>query len=201
MENIIALIAATILLILIPGPNAALIVANSLRYGVRIGVFTSLGTTLGIAMQLAVVIAGMTALIELVANALTWIKWLGVAYLLWIGVRTWHEPSPKLSDVKPLSQTRAFWRGVMIAVVNPKTLLFNAAFLPQFVGNTPDASSELWLVTVVFMTVITIGDPVWAVFAAAARRWLDRFGHLHNRISGAFFVSAGLGLALSRRTL
>ncbi len=201
MENIIALIAATIVLILIPGPNAALIVANSLRHGMRIGVFTSLGTTLGIAIQLAVVIAGMAALIELVASALTWIKWIGVAYLLWIGVRTWNEPSPDLSDLNALSQTRAFWRGVMIAVINPKTLLFNAAFLPQFVGNTPDASSELWVVTAVFMTVITIGDPVWAVFADAARRWLNRIGHLHNRISGAFFVSAGVGLALSRRSL
>lgn len=201
MENIIALIAATIVLILIPGPNAALIVANSLRHGMRIGVFTSLGTTLGIAIQLAVVIAGMAALIELVASALTWIKWIGVAYLLWIGVRTWNEPSPDLSDLDALSQTRAFWRGVIIAVINPKTLLFNAAFLPQFVGNTTDASSELWLVSAVFMTVITIGDPVWAVFAGAARRWLGRIGHLHNRISGAFFVSAGVGLALSRRSL
>ena len=71
MENIIALVAATIVLILIPGPNVALIVANSLRHGMRIGIITSLGTTVGIALQLLVVVLGMAALIELVADALT----------------------------------------------------------------------------------------------------------------------------------
>lgn len=201
MENVIALIAATIVLILIPGPNVALIVANSLRYGMRIGVVTSLGTTVGIGLQLFVVVAGMAALIELVASALTWIKWIGVAYLFYIGVRTWNQRPADLEDVKALSDTRAFWRGALLAVINPKTLLFNAAFLPQFVGNTPDASSQLLLLAGVFMTVIITGDALWAVFAAAARTWLSRIGHLRNRISGAFLVSAGVGLAVSRRGL
>ena len=158
MENISALIAATIVLILIPGPNVALIVANSLHHGMRIGVITSLGTTVGIALQLLIVVLGMAALIEVVADALTWIKWIGVAYLLYIGVRTWREPASDLSDIKAQSQTHAFWRGVFFAVINPKTLLFNAAFLPQFVGNTSDAGSQLLLLAGVFMIVIVIGD-------------------------------------------
>lgn len=201
MDNIIALVAATLVLIMIPGPNAALIVANSLRHGMRIGIITSLGTTVGIALQLLIVVVGMAALIELVADALTWIKWIGVIYLVYVGLRTWNEPSPDLSDLQALSQTRAFWRGVMLAVVNPKTLLFNAAFLPQFVGNTDDASGQLLLMAGVFLTVMLIGDPLWAMFAAAARGWLQRFGRLHKRISGGFLVGAGLGLALSRRNL
>ena len=200
MENIIALVGATIVLVLIPGPNVALIVANSLRYGMRVGVVTSMGTTVGIGAQLFVVVAGMAALIELVANALTWIKWIGVVYLVYSGLRTWNEPASNLSDVKPLSGTRAFWRGVLLAIVNPKTLLFNAAFLPQFVGNTTDASGQLLLLAGVFITVIIIGDSLWAVFAAVARTWLKCIGHLRNRVTGAFLVSAGLGLALSRRS-
>ena len=201
MENMIALVAATIVLILIPGPNVALIVANSLRHGMRIGIVTSLGTTVGIALQLLVVVLGMAALIELVADALTWIKWIGVVYLLWIGLRTWNAPASDLSDIKAQSQTRAFWHGVILAVVNPKTLLFNAAFLPQFVGNAANASGQLLLLAGVFMTVIIIGDALWAVFAATARRWLGRTGHLHKRISGGFLMTAGVGLALSRRSL
>jgi len=153
-------------LILIPGPNVALIVANSLRHGMRIGIITSLGTTVGIALQLLIAVLGLAALIELAADALTWIK---------------NEPSPDLSDIKAQSQTRAFWRGVILALINPKTLLFNAAFLPQFVGNTANASGQLVLLAGVFMTVIIIGDALWAVFAAAARGWLQRFGGLHNR--------------------
>ena len=201
MENIIALVAATIVLILIPGPNVALIVANSLRHGMRIGIITSLGTTVGIAIQLLIAVLGLAALIELAADALTWIKWIGVAYLVLIGVRTWNEPASDLSDIKAQSQTRAFLRGVIFAVINPKTLLFNAAFLPQFVGHTADASGQLLLLAGVFMTVIIIGDGLWAVFAASARNWLGRIGHLHNRISGGFLVGAGLGLALSRRSI
>lgn len=201
MDNVIALVAATVVLILIPGPNVALIVANSLRYGMRIGVITSLGTTLGIALQLFVVVAGMAAVIGLIANALTWIKWIGVAYLVWTGVRIWNEPATDLTNVRAQSKTRAFWSGAMLAVVNPKTLLFNAAFLPQFVGNTEDAGGQLLLLAGVFMTVIIIGDALWAVFAATARRWLGKFGHLHNRISGGFLVGAGVGLALTRRHL
>jgi len=201
LENIIALVAATIVLILIPGPNVALIVANSLRHGMRIGIITSFGTTLGIAVQLLIVVLGMAALIEMVADALAWIRWIGVGYLLIIGLRAWNEPAPDLSDIKARSQTRAFWRGVVLAVINPKTLLFNAAFLPQFVGNTTDASGQLLLLAGVFMTVIIIGDALWAVFAATARTWLRRAGHLHNRISGGFLIGAGLGLALSRRSL
>jgi threonine/homoserine/homoserine lactone efflux protein len=201
VENVIALVAATVVLILIPGPNVALIVANSLRHGMRIGIITSFGTTVGVGLQLLVVVLGMAALIELVADALTWIKWIGVVYLLYIGVRIWHEPAADLADIKAQSQARAFWHGVILAVINPKTLLFNAAFLPQFVGNMANASGQLLLLAGVFMTVIIIGDALWAVFAAAARAWLNRIGHLHNRISGAFLFSAGVGLALSRRTL
>jgi threonine/homoserine/homoserine lactone efflux protein len=201
LDNIIALVAATIVLILIPGPNVALIVANSLRHGMKIGVITSLGTTVGIALQLLIAVLGLAALIEWVADALTWIKWIGVVYLLTIGLRTWSEPSPDLSAIKAQSQTRAFWRGVILAVVNPKTLLFNAAFLPQFVGNTANAGNQLLLLAGIFMTVIIIGDALWAVFAAAARGWLGRVGGLHNRISGGFLIGAGLGLALSRRSL
>lgn len=167
----------------------------------RIGIITSLGTTVGIALQLLIVVLGLAALIELVADALTWIKWIGVVYLLIIGLRTWNEPSPDLSDIRAQSQTRAFWRGVILAVINPKTLLFNAAFLPQFVGNTNDASSQLLLLSGIFMTVIIIGDALWAVFAAAARSWLGRVGRLHNRISGGFLIGAGLGLGLPRRSL
>ncbi len=152
MENIIALVAATIVLILIPGPNVALIVANSLRHGMRIGIITSLGTTVGIALQLLIVVLGMAALIESIADALTWIKWIGVIYLLAVGLRTWSKPAPDLSDIKAQARTRAFLRGVVLAVIK-------------------------------------------------ACAWLGRVGHLHNRISGGFLVGAGVGLALSRRSL
>lgn len=197
--NLLALILATSALVLIPGPNVALIVATSLRHGLRLGLITAAGTTSGIALQLLTVIAGMSVLIELAASALTWIKWLGVVYLVYAGIRSWRGPVDDLGRVAAQSARGAFLRAVLIAVINPKTLLFNAAFLPQFISGGGDATGQLILVTAVYLAVIAIGDGLWALFAARARRLLRGFGALRQRITGGFLVAGGLGLALTRR--
>ena len=197
MENILALAVATAVLVAIPGPNVALIVANSLKYGFREGAITVLGTTLGVALQLVLVVLGMAAVIEFAAELLTWIRWAGVAYLIYLGIRAWREPPSDLAEIAP--RPAVFWRGCMIAAVNPKTLLFNAAFLPQFLpgGAMP---GEFLLIAGVFLAVLLAGDLLWAVFATSARPILGRYGKLRNRLTGGFLVAAGIGLALSRRS-
>lgn len=197
MTSLLALVIATSVLVMIPGPNVALIVANSLRYGLRMGIVTVIGTTAGIALQLVLVVAGMAALIGLAADALTWVRWAGVAYLVWLGIRTWREPASDLSKVE--AAPVMFWRGVMIAALNPKTLLFNAAFIPQFAVNGAAGADGLGLVAAVFLSVILAGDLLWAAFASSARRLLRRYAGWRNRLTGAFLTAAGIGLALSRR--
>jgi len=199
--NLIALVAATVVLLLIPGPNVAIIVATSLRDGLKYGLITAAGTTAGLALQLVLVVVGMAALIEAAATALTWIKWAGVIYLIALGIRTWNERGDDLEVAGIVSRTMTFWRGFGLAVVNPKTLLFNAAFLPQFVPAGADAAGQLVLVASVFLGVIIMGDSLWAVFAAAARKWLIKFGKFRNKLTGGLLIGSGLGLALSRRTL
>ena len=93
-----------------------------------------------------------------------------------------------------------FWRGCMIAALNPKTLLFNAAFLPQFLSAGAGAG-EFLLIAGVFLTVLLVGDLLWAAFATSARQLLGRYGKFRNRLTGSFLVVAGVGLALSRRSL
>lgn len=195
MANLLALTVATAILVMIPGPNVALIVANSLRYGLRMGAVTVFGTTLGVALQLLAVVAGVAAIVDLAAEALTWIRWAGVVYLVWLGVTTWREPADDLSRV--VAAPTVFWRGCIVAAVNPKTLLFNAAFLPQFAGS--GSLHELALVAGVFLTVLLLGDLLWAFFASSARHLLERSVQTRNRITGSFLVAAGIGLALSRR--
>jgi threonine/homoserine/homoserine lactone efflux protein len=199
--NVVALVFATIVFVLVPGPNVALIVANSLRHGLKTGLVTALGTTFGLAFQLFLVIVGMAALIELAATALEWIRWMGVAYLVYLGVRAWIEPVANLQEISPLSKSGIFSRGFGMAVVNPKTLLFNAAFLPQFVSGGEGTTGQLMMLASVYLAVIVCGDALWAVFASSARQFLGRFGHLRNRIAGGFLVGAAAGLALSRRTV
>ena len=197
MANLIALIVATAILVMIPGPNVAFIVANSIRWGFRVGATTALGVTVGNAIQLLVVVLGMAAVIEYAAEALTWIRWAGVAYLVYLGIRTWNEPADDLSQVK--AAPAVFWRAVLIAAINPKTLLFIAAFLPQFVVLDAGLVGHPATIATVFLAVQLIGDAVWAATADSARRLLRRFATARNRITGSFLVAAGLGLALSRR--
>jgi threonine/homoserine/homoserine lactone efflux protein len=199
VANLLALIAATAVLVMIPGPNAALIVANTLRYGLRMGCVTVFGTTLGVAIQLGAVVLGLAAIVEIAADALTWIRWIGVAYLVYLGIRTWREPPSDLTNVA--AAPALFWRGCMIAAVNPKTLLFNAAFLPQFVVANGNVSQQLAVVAGVFLTVLLLGDIIWALGARSARALLDRSAGVRNRISGGFLVAAGVGLALSGRSV
>lgn len=203
MDNIFALVAATAILVLIPGPNVALIVANSLRHGCKLGLVTVLGTTLGVALQLSLVITGMATLIGVAAAALSWIKWFGVVYLLCLGVRTWFESAADPDDIEP--QTTAvepvFWRSLGLAVINPKTLLFNAAFLPQFAASGSAVTSQLITLAAVFLLVLGVGDALWAVIGGSARPILRRYGRVWNKLTGGFLCGAGLALAVSRRSI
>lgn len=197
MANLVALAIATAVLVAIPGPNVALIVANSLRYGFASGATTALGIALGNALQLLAVVVGLSAIVELAADTLTWIRWAGVVYLVYLGLRTWNEPAGDIGKIE--ARPAMFWRGCMIAALNPKTLLFIAAFLPQFVVADGGFAGQLSVVGVVYMVVLLAGDTVWAYSAASARRVFDRFARVRNRVTGGFLIAAGLGLAMARR--
>lgn len=197
VNNLIALALATAVLVALPGPNAALIVANSLRGGMRAGAVTVFGTTLGVAVQLALVVLGFVAIIEIAADVLTWVRWAGVVYLIWLGVLTFRAPA---DDLAVSAAPAVFWRGCMIAALNPKTLLFNAAFLPQFAPSDAGAP-EFVVIATLFLTLLLLGDLLWALFASSARKWLRDLTALRNKLTGGFLVLAGIGLALARREL
>lgn len=196
IDNLLALVVATAVLVAIPGPNVALIVATSLSYGFRDGAVTVFGTTLGVALQLAFVVLGMAVVVEFAAGVLAWIRWAGVVYLVYLGVRTWRAPEAEYRA----PERDVFWRGCLVAALNPKTLLFNAAFLPQFVP-TDAGVAGICLVAAGFLAVLLVGDLLWAAFASSARRGLARLAGLRQRLTGAFFVLTGIGLALSRRDI
>ena len=195
MLSLVSLAVATMVLVLIPGPNVALIVANSLQSGFRAGAVTVLGTTAGVALQLLLVVAGLAALVEVAAEALSWIRWAGVIYLIWLGITTWRSPPEDLEGV--IAAPALFWRGCMLAAVNPKTLLFNAAFIPQFAGD--GTLAQFLMAAGVFLAVIFVGDLLWAAFASSARGALGRYSKWRNRVSGSFLTLAGIGLAAANR--
>lgn len=195
-----AFVAATAALMLIPGPNVALIVANSLRFGVRGGLVTVLGTSTAMALQLAVASLGVTALVGTLGRAFEALRWLGVVYLLVLGAGAWIAPSDgDLSEPQAISNGKTFARGFLVSLTNPKTLAFYAAFLPQFLDPAASLRSQMAILSVTFVATALIIDGGWAVLAGRARGVLGRFGRARNRLTGGVLIGAALGLALARR--
>lgn len=198
LETMLALIGATAVLVAIPGPNLALFIANTLAHGYRAGAVTVLGTATGIAVQLSLVLIGLAALLALAASALVWLKWAGVAYLLYLGVVSWRrDDGLSAPGAVSASKRKLFFQGLMLSIINPKTLLFNVAFIPQFV-RVEDGVSGLLVPALVYLSVILIGDLLWVAFAGSARPAILRLGKLRHKLTGGLFVVSGVGLALAR---
>ncbi len=194
-------IAAAVVLMLIPGPNVSLIVANSIAYGTRYGLLTLAGTSAAMVLQLGLTVLGLTALLGTLATWFEWLRWLGVVYLLWLGIRQWRAPPLDLSRTRPQPRSvRAIaLRGFLISLTNPKTLLFFGAFFPQFITPDRPIGPQLALLCGTFLLVAVTLDSGWALAAGRARRVLAMRGRLRNRLSGGLLIGAGVGLALAHR--
>jgi homoserine/homoserine lactone efflux protein len=203
LDLYLAFLLATTVLILIPGPNVTLLVANSLAHGPRRALITLAGTSTAIALQLVVVAVGMTSLILALAAWFEWLRWAGVAYLLWLGIQQWRAPALGLDDLdsRTVGVGTLFWQGVLVSATNPKTLFFYAAFFPQFVDPASAPGPQLALLGTTFLVIATILDGAYAILAGRLRPWLrsrDR-ARLRNRLTGSCLIAAALGLALARR--
>ena len=195
-----AFVAATTILMLIPGPNVALIVANSIAHGARFGLMTVAGTASAMVVQLALTALGMTALLGEVARAFEILRWIGVVYLFWLGLGAWRAPPTDLTRTapQPRALTAIFWRGFLVSLTNPKTLLFYAAFFPQFVDPNRGALAQIAGLAATFLVVAVVVDSGWALLAARFRVALGVNGRLRNRLTGGLLMGAGIGLALAR---
>jgi homoserine/homoserine lactone efflux protein len=197
----LAFVLATSVLILIPGPNVALIVANSVTYGTRYGLLTVAGTSSAIVGQLALAWLGMTALLGEMAQWFDWIRWAGVAYLLWLGFRQWTAAPVDLTRMAPQQRSprEIFSRGILVSFTNPKTLFFYGAFFPQFVTPGANVTAQIGILAATFLVIAAGLDAGWALLAGRVRHFLAVRGRLRNRISGGVLIGAGLGLALVHR--
>ncbi len=194
-----AFVVTTVLLALFPGPNMALIVANSVRRGTRYGFLTLAGTTSALVVQLVMVAIGMTTLLAAAGHWFTALRLIGAVYLIWLGIQSWHAPPPSLeADATPVSARATVLRGLLVSLTNPKVLLFFGAFFPQFISPAGDLGLQLAVMSVSFVVIVAALDSVWAVLAGRARFWIVRQGRLVGKVSGGLLIGAGVGLALSR---
>jgi threonine/homoserine/homoserine lactone efflux protein len=197
LQLYLAFMAATTVLMLIPGPNVAVISAASVAHGPRAGLITVAGTCAALVLQLGLVGLGMHEAMGLAAHWFAGLRWAGVAYLLWLGVRAWRaRPEPLAATPAPSARAGAL-RGFVVSAANPKTLFFLAAFFPQFVVPGGGAA-QIWILAATFLAMEIMIDSGWALLAGRLRGLLTRHARARNRITGAALIVAGAGLAAAR---
>lgn len=200
VEVYLLFLAATAALIATPGPNVALIVSTSLAHGARAGLLTVAGVNAGLILQLGVVAFGLSWIVEAFARHFDLIRYLGAAYLGVLGVQQLlAAPATTAPEAMPRAH-RAFARGFAVAFANPKTLIFHAAFLPQFLAPGAGAA-QLWLLVGSFAVIAAAGDSLYALMAARLRAAASRRAqHLANRASGIILLGgSAVLLAMGRR--
>jgi threonine/homoserine/homoserine lactone efflux protein len=200
LELYLAFVGAVAVLMLIPGPNVALIVANAVAHGSRFGLLTVAGTSAAIVVQLGLTALGLAGLLGAFGFAFAWVRWAGVIYLVWLGIASWRAPAvdDALEQPAPRSARRTILRAFLVSLSNPKTLLFYGALFPQFISPSADVNGQIALLSATFL-VLAIGiDSVWALAAGQVRRFRLFPSVWRDRVSGGLLIGAAAGLAFAR---
>jgi homoserine/homoserine lactone efflux protein len=198
--------AASWAISLSPGPGAVAAMSAGVQHGFARGYFVTYGLVLGIITQLAVVGAGLGAVMAASTTAFTVVKWAGVAYLLWLGIQAWRAPSVPLDErageVTDTSRRALVMRGWVLNALNPKGTAFMMAVVPQFVEATRPLLPQY---AAIGATLILTDLVVMAAYTALASRVLATLRRPHhlrwmNRGFGSLFVAAAVLLAAFKRS-
>ena len=189
---------------LTPGPNALLVLTHGALHGHRRTLFTVAGGAVGFVGLIALSMLGIGALLQTASGALTVLKVVGGAYLVWLGIQLWRAPPLKL-DPATAGTTAAdargrvlFRQGLLSAVSNPKVLLFYGAFLPQFLDASRPLLLQFAILAGTFAGIEAVVEYLLARLAHRVRPWLERTGRTFNRVCGGLFAAMGVALPLTR---
>ncbi len=192
-----------LVLLLTPGPAVLYIVARSIDQGRRAGLVSMLGVHAGTLVHIAAAAAGLSALLAASATAFSTVKYLGAAYLVYLGVRRMLDRAPAAGAGPGRTHRlrRAFLDGVVVNVLNPKTALFFLAFLPQFVDvSRGHVGPQVLVLGGLFVALGLVTDGGYALAAGTAARWLrghPRFLAGERWVSGGMYIGLGLVAALA----
>jgi threonine/homoserine/homoserine lactone efflux protein len=201
LELYLLFVVASALLVATPGPNVALIIGASLRHGARTGLLTAAGVNAGAFLQLAAIASGLAWIVEFYSRHFDLIRYAGAAYLIVLGLQQlFSKASGADAPAPPISHSRAFGRGFAVAFANPKTLIFQAAFLPQFLRDPNDSGATLWLLALTFCVIAALGDTLYAFFAARARKLVTTGAQrIADRVSGVVLLGGAAVLLVATR--
>lgn len=182
-----AFTAASTVLLLIPGPTVLLVVSYALTQGKRVAVATAAGVALGDFTAMTLSLAGLGALLLASATLFTALKWIGAAYLIYLGIRLWRsEPRlPEVGDAPAAPARGIFGHAFVVTALNPKSIAFFVAFVPQFIDHGAPILPQLAIIEATFVTLAGLNALVYALAADQLRlrirrprvlTWLNRAG-------------------------
>lgn len=197
----VAFVAAAAIVLAIPGPTILLVIGQSLGTGRRGALPLVAGVAAGDAVAMSLSLAGLGALLAASATAFTVLKFAGAAYLVWLGVKLWRAPV-MIGDEAGMRPTWVAAREAFVVTgLNPKSIAFFVAFVPQFIDPGRDFGTQAMILVPTFVAMAAVNAALYAVLAARlsgavrrpkVRRWLNRTG-------GSMLVGAGLATAAMRR--
>lgn len=195
-----AFLIASLLLAVTPGPGVLYIVARSLGEGRRSGLASVAGVALGNFGNALAAAFGLAALFAISTLAFTLVKYAGAAYLVYLGIQMWRRPAVAPGDVPPMSLHSVFRDGFVVALFNPKTTLFFAAFLPQFMRADAAPLPQSLTLGALFVAIAAVTDSLYALGAGALAPLLKRLRDspaLGRRLGGSLFIGLGVFAALT----
>ena len=200
----LAFVLASAILLTIPGPTVTLVVGHALAGGRRTGVATVPGVALGDLTAMTISLLGAGAVLAASASLFTILKLVGAVYLVWLGVRLWRaDPAADAFEgrAQPASQGAMFWHAYVVTALNPKSIVFFIAFVPQFVAAGRPPLPQFLILEATFVMLAAVNAALWALLAGQlrARFRTPRMQRLVNRTGGGLLIAAGAVTALARR--
>jgi threonine/homoserine/homoserine lactone efflux protein len=200
----LAYVAAVFVISGTPGPNMLLSMTHGIHHGLRRTFSTMLGLLSGVTIILAISLAGLGAVLVASSFAFEVIKYVGAAYLIYLGIRTWRSASSEVeTQIRPDAQHGwARYRiGLFVALSNPKAILFGVAFFPQFIDHNAPLPMQAGILLLTFILIETAWMCVYASGGARLALWLREGRRMEwfNRAAGTAFIGAGLMLGAFRR--
>jgi threonine/homoserine/homoserine lactone efflux protein len=206
-DRLLAFGAMSFLLIVIPGPSVLFVIGRALAHGRRAALTTVVGNTLGAYVLVAAVAVGIGPIVERSAIVFTALKLAGAAYLVYLGMKAFRErgslPTALTADSRAHSMQRTLRDGFAVGVSNPKTIVFFAAVLPQFVDPVQGhLVVQMLTLGMIFNVIALVSDSLWGVVASRARDWFGRSPQrlsLVGGVGGLTMIGLGVTVAVTGR--
>lgn len=206
-DRLLAFAAMSFLLIVIPGPSVLFVVGRALAQGRRAALITVVGNMLGEYVIVVAVAFGIGSVVERSAPVFMALKFAGAAYLVYLGVKAVRQRrslhTAFTSGGRARGIVRTLWEGFAVGVANPKTMVFFAALLPQFVDRSQGhVAVQMLFLGLIFNTIALASDSLWGLMAATARSWFARSPRrlaLVGGVGGLSMIGLGVTIAVTGR--